>query len=49
MYTNSEGERRIRVHNYALPLTNKIDEIYQNADCNVLASWMFRTTLDNVL
>ncbi len=32
LYSNAKGERRIRVLNTCVPLTNDIKEIYQGAD-----------------
>ena len=34
LYTSSEGERRIRTHNLALPFTNIRAEPYENIDTN---------------
>lgn len=36
LYTSSEGERRIRVHNLAMPYTDLATEPYENSDMNAL-------------
>jgi protein transport protein SEC24 len=36
LYTNSNGERRIRVHNFMIPLTSDVNEIYNGIDSSAL-------------
>lgn len=36
LYTSSEGERRIRVHNLAMPLTDTVTDPYEASDHNAL-------------
>lgn len=43
LYTNSKGERRIRCHNYLIPLTSNIQEIYQHIDPVILTSTLTKT------
>ncbi|KRX08468.1 Zinc finger, Sec23/Sec24-type [Pseudocohnilembus persalinus] len=45
LYTNSKGERRIRCHNYCLPLTTDVKEIYEYADQAQLASSLAKQAL----
>ena len=32
LYTSPKGDRRIRVHTMALPVTTQLQEVYNNAD-----------------
>ena len=36
LYTNHKGERRIRVHNFTIPLTSDVNEIYNGIDASAL-------------
>jgi len=45
LYTNSYGERRIRVINYGIPLTENIGEIHSQIDAQVVACTILRQNL----
>lgn len=38
LYTSSKGERRIRVHTLALPISSNLNEIFANADQEAVVS-----------
>ena len=42
LYTSSEGERRIRVHNLAMPLTDIASDPFENCDVNALCTLAFK-------
>lgn len=46
LYTSSNGERRIRVHNLNVPVTANPAEVYANADCEALATFFGRQAAD---
>ena len=46
LYTSSNGERRIRVHNLNVPVTANPAEVYANADCEELATFFGRQAAD---
>lgn len=48
MYTSSEGERRIRVHNLAMPITDNATDPYENADVNALSPLFLKKGIDNL-
>ena len=48
LYTNSYGERRIRVINYGIPLSDNVADIEQNIDPQVLISTLLRSNLDKI-
>ena len=41
LYTSPKGDRRIRVHTMALPVTTQLQDVYNNADGNILRSYKF--------
>lgn len=45
LYTTSSGERRIRTHNYIIPLSNNIADIYEAVDTNALVGVIARTSV----
>ncbi|CAD8096099.1 unnamed protein product [Paramecium sonneborni] len=45
LYTSSKSERRIRVHNLCIPLSNSVKTIYQNIDQCTLAMTIFKMAL----
>jgi len=49
LYTTSKGERRIRVHTLALPVTNKINEIYSFANTRAIAVLLSKMAVDRTL
>ena len=48
LYTSSEGERRIRVHNWAMPFTNSTTEPYEHWDINALWPFFMKKGIDNL-
>ena len=45
LYSTSEGQRRIRAHNMAIPLTNQISESYDWLDITAAAAFILRKAL----
>jgi len=48
LYTSPEGERRIRVHNLAMPYTDVATEPYEYSDVNTLAPFLLKKGIDNL-
>jgi hypothetical protein len=48
LYSTSEGERRIRVHNIAVPLTNMKHLPFEYLDVTALSHFMCRLALNRV-
>jgi protein transport protein SEC24 len=48
LYSTSEGERRIRVHNIAVPLTNMKHLTYEYMDVTGLAFYMSRVAISRL-
>jgi protein transport protein SEC24 len=46
LYTTSNGERRIRVHNLNIPVSANPAEVYASADCEALATFFGRQAAD---
>ncbi|KAL3680064.1 hypothetical protein R1sor_023020 [Riccia sorocarpa] len=46
LYTSSSGERRIRVHTMAAPVTAEIGEMYRSADVGAITSLMSRLAIE---
>ncbi|KAL8429052.1 hypothetical protein Efla_005870 [Eimeria flavescens] len=46
LYTNSDGERRIRVHTYCIPLTQNLQDIAASMDPEVTAALMLHHSMD---
>merc|ERR1719204_460242 len=42
LYTTSEGERRIRVHNLAIPIANSTKELWNNVNMSITTNWIAR-------
>jgi protein transport protein SEC24 len=49
LYTSSNGERRIRVHSMALPVTNDLSEMYRHADPGATLSLLAKTAVERAL
>ncbi|KAL0490170.1 protein transport protein SEC24 [Acrasis kona] len=47
LYTSSDGERRIRVHNICLPITSNLADLYKSADTPATINLMARIAADN--
>jgi protein transport protein SEC24 len=45
LYSSSEGQRRIRCHNIAIPLTNSISEAYDFVDITATTFFLTRKAL----
>ena len=45
LYSSSEGQRRIRCHNIAIPLTNSISEAYDFIDITATTFYLTRKAL----
>jgi protein transport protein SEC24 len=48
LYSTSEGERRIRVHNAAIPLTNMKHLPFEHIDITATAHYFARVALNRV-
>jgi protein transport protein SEC24 len=48
LYTSAEGERRIRVHNLAMPFSDVVTEPYEHSDMSALASLYLKKGIDNL-
>jgi hypothetical protein len=48
LYTASDGTRRIRVHNSAVPLTNNISHPLEHLDVNALIFFMGRQSMSRI-
>jgi protein transport protein SEC24 len=46
LYTSSDGERRIRVHNICLPTTQNLSDLYKHADLDATVNLMARIACD---
>lgn len=49
LYTNSEGERRIRVHTLCLPITSSLPEVMHSADTEAIVSLLSKMAVDRSL
>ncbi|CAB4001484.1 transport Sec24B, partial [Paramuricea clavata] len=49
LYTSSRGERRIRVHNLALPVTKKMNDVYAGANASAIALMLSKMAVDRTL
>lgn len=48
LYTTSDGERRIRTHNYIIPLTSDPSDIYNCADSSALTAHLARNAISKI-
>lgn len=46
LYTNSEGERRIRVHTLCLPVTSSLSEVMHAADTEAIIGLLSKMAVD---
>lgn len=46
LYTNSEGERRIRVHTLCLPVSTSLSDILHSADSTAIVGLLSKMTVD---
>jgi hypothetical protein len=49
LYTNDKRQRRIRVHNYVLPTTSKINEIYETMDVQTTLAAILKQNIVKIL
>ncbi|XP_013421986.1 protein transport protein Sec24A [Lingula anatina] len=49
LYTSSKGERRIRVHNLCLPVTNQLTDVFSGADQQAIAGLLAKMAVDRSL
>ncbi|CEM07675.1 unnamed protein product [Vitrella brassicaformis CCMP3155] len=49
LYTNSDGERRIRVHTYSMPVTQSFPEMMNSMDAQAAASLLSQQAVDQAL
>ena len=49
MYTTSDGERRIRVHNLNLPVTTNMQDLYANLDVRASMNVLVKTAVEQAL
>lgn len=47
LYTSVGGDRRVRVHNLALPVCSKYAEIYKFSSCDTIVNHLLRTSTTN--
>ena len=45
LYSSSEGQRRIRCHNVAVPLTNNIADAYEYLDISAATHFLMRKAI----
>ncbi len=48
LYSFGDGQRRIRVHNLCLPLSNRARDIYNGINAEYLASYYLKQTIDKI-
>eukprot|EP00512_Aurantiochytrium_limacinum_P013154 CAMPEP_0171579746 /NCGR_PEP_ID=MMETSP0961-20121227/8639_1 /TAXON_ID=87120 /ORGANISM="Aurantiochytrium limacinum, Strain ATCCMYA-1381" /LENGTH=1142 /DNA_ID=CAMNT_0012136317 /DNA_START=212 /DNA_END=3640 /DNA_ORIENTATION=- len=48
LYTSTQGQRRVRVHNLAVSVTNIIADIFRNADVDAIANYLSRKAVDEM-
>lgn len=48
LYTSNSGERRIRTHNYIIPLSSNIADIYNAIDQSALTAIIARTSIAKI-
>jgi len=48
LYTTSEGERRIRAHNLALPFTENRNDPFENIDLNQLNAFLMQQAISRL-
>ena len=49
LYTNCEGERKLRVHNLKLTTTDNLRDVLENANCNVLVNVLAKKALQQII
>lgn len=48
LYTTSSGERRLRVHNYIIPLSSDPSDVYKHVDSTALTALVTRSAIVSI-
>ncbi|MCQ2817407.1 MAG: Sec23/Sec24 zinc finger-containing protein [archaeon] len=48
LYSYGDGTRRIRIHNLCIPLSNRVNDIYENANCEMTSLYFMKATIDKL-
>jgi len=48
LYTNSSGERRVRIHNLILPLTSQLNDLYRHTDIDATMNLLAKVAADDI-
>ena len=48
LYSYGDGQRRIRIHNLCLPLSNNLSVLYENMNAEIVASYYLKLTNDKL-
>ena len=48
LYSYGDGTRRVRVHNYSVPVTNNIKYIYEGINAELLANYYLKDTINRI-
>ncbi|EFJ52467.1 hypothetical protein VOLCADRAFT_72688 [Volvox carteri f. nagariensis] len=49
LYTNSNGERRIRVHTMAVPVVSELSDLYNNTDAGAMSCMLAKLSVEKYL
>lgn len=48
LYTNSDGQRRVRIHNLILPLTSQLSDLFKHSDAKAVANLLAKRAIDDI-
>ena len=48
LYSYGDGTRRVRVHNYSVPVTNNVKYIYEGVNAELLANYYLKDTIEKI-
>ena len=48
LYSVGDGTRRVRVHNYCVPVTNNLKNIYEGVNSELLANYYLKDTIERI-
>ena len=48
LYSYGDGQRRIRIHNLCIPLSNNANDIFNNINCEILSAYYLKKTIDKI-